>query len=41
MVVKKLNYHSGFRKIEKYDVRAVSVDTAFVPSFVKVRQLFL
>jgi len=39
MVVKKLNHHSGFRNVEKYDVRAVSGDTAFVPSFVKIEQL--
>jgi len=38
MVVRKLNCHSGFRKVENYDVRAVSGDTAFVPSFVKIEQ---
>jgi hypothetical protein len=41
IVVKKLNYYSGIRKIEKYDVRAVSVDTAFVPIFCESQTTFL
>ena len=39
MVVKSYIVIQDLGKVEKYDVRAVSGDRAYVPSFVKIEQL--